>query len=233
MTASTGALGAVQSEAWREFYQSHPGSTWQVPELGGRSLGTAALTTVAVGLLLSSPNGSELAASLSRLPQSSTISPHNAVIAPTQVQPLPSAGEQLAAIQSTFGLNKSQLAAACAVTRQTIYDWYAGNFEPEGTNAERVSALYRLARMIRRSGFQPVPSKATDRPLPNGKSLFDLLSDHELDARQIHGGVAQLQSRTVPAESALDVRKRLGWAATTDEQRQDQLESNLDSFLDG
>jgi DNA-binding XRE family transcriptional regulator len=232
MTVSA-ALGAVQSKMWREFYEEHPGSTWQGHDLGHRPANPVALTTIAVGLLLSSPNVSEVAARYSRLPQSSTISPHEDSVLPTQVQPLPSAGEQLAAIQSTFGLNKSQLANVCAVKRQTIYDWYAGNFEPEGTNADRVAALYQVVRAIRRSGFQPVPSKATEKPLASGKSLVELLRDHELDARQIRAAVAQLQTRTIPTESAHDVRKRLGWAPLTEEQRQNQLESNLDSFLDG
>jgi hypothetical protein len=53
---------------------------------------------------------------------------------------LPSTAEQLAAIQSTFGLNKSQLTVASSVKRQTIYDWYAGNFEVEGSNSERLAA---------------------------------------------------------------------------------------------
>ncbi|HEY5961135.1 MAG TPA: DEAD/DEAH box helicase family protein [Polyangiaceae bacterium] len=61
------------------------------------------------------------------------------------VQPLPTTGEQLAAVQSALGLNKSQLAEVCAVKRPAIYDWYAGNCAADGANAARLAQLYRVA----------------------------------------------------------------------------------------
>ncbi|HMA97652.1 MAG TPA: hypothetical protein VKP30_33435, partial [Polyangiaceae bacterium] len=54
---------------------------------------------------------------------------------------LPLTAERLAAVQSFFGLSKTQLAQVCRVQRQTIYDWYAGNFEAEGDNASRLRRL--------------------------------------------------------------------------------------------
>jgi DNA-binding XRE family transcriptional regulator len=191
------------------------------------------MATIAIGLSLSSPNTSEVAAQLSRFPQSSSANPNDDFTVRPSVQQLPSTAEKLAAIQSTFGLNKSQLATACSVKRQTIYDWYAGNFEAEGSNADRLAALYRLVTTIRRSGLQPVSSKSADKSLANGESLLELLGKDDVSHPQVLAAVQQLQSHTVPTESARDQRERLGWEPLMEEQRESQLQSNLDSFLDG
>jgi hypothetical protein len=54
---------------------------------------------------------------------------------------LPTTAAQLDEIQGFFGLSKSQLAKACRVQRQTIYDWYARRFEAEGRNAQRLHSF--------------------------------------------------------------------------------------------
>lgn len=219
---------------WREFYETNPGSTtWRITEPTLIPRSALGVTTVAVGLLLSSPQTSEIADQLSRLPQSSSTNRDYDFTIRHAVQPLPSTGEQLAAIQSTFALNKSQLATACGVKRQTIYDWYAGNFQAEGGNADRLATLYRLVMTIRQSGLKPLPSKAAERRLPDGASLLDLLSQEDMNSQRLVAAVGLLQSPAASGESAREQRKRLGWQPLTEEQRDANLQSNLDSFLDG
>ena len=163
-----------------------------------------------------------------------TVAPNDVVTEKRPVQPLPSTAEQLAAVQSALGLNNSQLADVCAVKRQTIYDWYAGNFAAEGANAARLAQLYRVVTTLRNAGLRSVPLRTVDKPLADGGTLLSLLCAEELNAAAIRGAVAQIQSTSgAPKESARAQRERLGLAPLSEEQRQANLDSILDYFADG
>lgn len=150
----------------------------------------------------------------------------------TPVQPPPSTGEQLAAVQSAFGLNKSQLAGVCAVKRQTIYDWYAGIVEAEGANAARLAQMYRVVTTLRSAGLRSVPSRSLDKLLAGGGTLLRLLCAEELNAGAIREAVGQVQAASgAPKESARSQLERLGFTPLTAEQEREQLESNLDYFI--
>lgn len=150
------------------------------------------------------------------------------------MQPLPSTAEQLAAVQSALGLNKSQLADVCAVRRQTIHDWYAGNFAAEGANAARLAQLYRVVTTLRNAGLRSLPLRTVDKALARGGTLLSLLCAEELNAGAIQGAVAEIQAASsAPKESARAQRERLGLAPLSEEQRQANLDSNLDDFLAG
>jgi len=234
MTRLQANLGAAQSDTWAELYAELPGTTWQNTEPTRRTPALA-MTAVVIGLSMSSPCDYPVLRQAELFPQSSSVNPNNSAMTKSPALPLRSTGEQLAAVQSALGLNKSQLAAVCRVKRQTIYDWYAGNFEAEGSNAQRLAKLYRVATLLRRAGVQPLPMRVVEKQLPSGNSLLALLCEDDVDPTQIRGAVLQLQ--LVPGatvkESARAQRERLGWAPLSEEQRQAQLEVNLDSLRDG
>ena len=150
-------------------------------------------------------------------------------------QVMPSTAEQLAGVQSFFGLSKTQLAQVCKVQRQTVYDWYAGNFEAEGRNARRLAELYGIIEQLRRDGRKPLPSRVVARALLSGSSLLDLLSTTEVDGAAVGAIVAQLDETAASMRSrgAAAMRERLGWPASSSEAVDANLETNLNDFVDG
>jgi hypothetical protein len=233
MTSLQTNLGAVRSSAWAEFYAAaNPSTSWResrdIPQAAAIVFATAAAMT---NLSMSSPIEQPILRQPMLFPQSSSTQPNDAVVAKASVQRVLSTGERLAAVQSAFGLNKTQLAEVCSVKRQTIYDWYAGNFEAEGVNASRLDALYGLVMTIRKARLRPVPPRTVDRPLAGGEALIELLRREEIDANAIQGAVAQLQSMVAPGPRSR--REQLGWAPLSEEQRQEQRELNLDYLING
>jgi DNA-binding XRE family transcriptional regulator len=148
---------------------------------------------------------------------------------------LPTTAEQLAEVQRCFGLTKTQLALVCDVQRQTIYDWYARHFEAEADNARRLGALYKLARFLRTAGLQPLAPKLVERKLDQGQALLDLLRAPVPDQRAIRNVATHLNTLAVARRerSAAAVRERYGWKPLTQDQRDENLDSNLDSLSDG
>lgn len=148
---------------------------------------------------------------------------------------LPTTAEQLGRVQAFFGLSKSLLAKACRVQRQTIYDWYAGNFEAEGENAERLQQLWRLTERLRANGLESVPSAMVQRKRHDGSSLAALLVAGQLDESAVERLCHQLGAATTQRRErgAAALRRRLGWKDADDESRAEALTSNLDSFVDG
>jgi hypothetical protein len=148
---------------------------------------------------------------------------------------LPTTAEQLGRVQALFGLSKSLLAKACRVQRQTIYDWYAGNFEAEGENAERLQQLWRLTERLSAKGLQSVPSAMVQRKRHDGSTLAALLSAEQLDEPAVERLCDQLAAATIERREhgAAALRDRLGWKDADDESRAETLTSNLDSFVDG
>ena len=192
-----------------------------------------AVAAVALPLAMSSPQVVPEVLWAGLFPQSSSVRPTSADPSPWHARALPSSGEQLALVQQMFALNKTQLAEACLVQRQTIYDWYAAKFEAEGDNARRLGTLYRLARSFKERGHPPLAPKAAERQLENDGSLLDLLRASHVDAQRIRHAAVQLRAVMPPptATSAREQRERLGWRPRSEQQRADQLASNLDDIL--
>jgi DNA-binding XRE family transcriptional regulator len=233
MTPLRTNLGAVRSSVWADFYAANPSTSWrESSEVPKATVATFAATALALASLsTSSPLAQPLHRHSVLFPQSSSAQPNDAVVAKASVQRALSTGERLAAVQSTFGLNKTQLAEVCSVKRQTIYDWYAGNFEAEGENASRLYSLYGLVVTMRDAGLHPVPPRSVDRPLTKEGSLLRLLCRERIDTDAVQRAVAQLQS--ISPSSARSRREQLGWGPLTEEQQQEQLDSNLDYLIDG
>jgi DNA-binding XRE family transcriptional regulator len=148
---------------------------------------------------------------------------------------LPHTAEQLATVQTVFGLSKTQLAQVCGVQRQTVYDWYAGNFQAEGNNERRLARLFDIAEKLQAAGRRPLSARVVTRALGSGNSLLALLTDEDADRDEIGAVVAQLEEATAAMRSrgASATRDRLGWKATSTESAEENLESNLDDFVDG
>jgi len=192
-----------------------------------------ALAAVALPLAMSSPQVVPEVVWADLFPQSSSVRPTAADPPPWHARALPSTGEQLAFVQQMYALNKTQLAEACLVQRQTIYDWYAARFEAEGENARRLGALYRLARSLKERGHPPLAPKAVERQLEDDGCVLDLLRAPHIDPERIRHAAAQLRAVMPPpnATSAREQRERLGWRPRSEQQRADRLASNLDDIL--
>jgi DNA-binding XRE family transcriptional regulator len=97
-------------------------------------------------------------------------------------------------IRSTFGLNQSELAQACGLTRKALYDWQKGA-GPRKKAVERLRQLRRAALEWRRSGF-PAPDRiCLHMPLVRDVSLMDLLKADLLDLEAIHFAGARMAMR--------------------------------------
>jgi hypothetical protein len=169
-------------------------------------------------------------AELSRSSTIYSVSPRKRLdVRPLTLPPFP---DQLAEVQVWLGVNKVQLARICRVERQTIYDWFAKNYEPIGANAHRVAQLYRLAVHIRDRAGRPLDTGVPERQLADGSSLLTRLTESTIDLPQalevtnaLLGGADNSPSRTGDA-----LRDRLGWKPIDETQRRDNLKYNLDSL---
>ena len=222
-------------EAW---YLIEPPSTTCVSFDGlvaVKSRHLAAASLVLLGLVCSSPSVDPVGAWLVQFPITSSVrGPEVAYRPPPPVIPARQTAEKLAYVQSRFGLNKTQLAEACQVRRQTIYDWYAGNFEAEGKNAHRLNELYRIALSIERDFPRPVPAKLSAKTLANRKSLAALLSTRAPKQVAIRSAVGELMNVASSRRPSLAQRRAaLGVSSPSSSERRKNLSENLDDILDG
>lgn len=184
---------------------------------------------------MSSPNSHAEQAWLRMFPQSSTVSlaVRDVRSAKSSRAPrvLPSTAEQLTRLQSFFALSKTQLAQVCGVQRQTIYDWFAGNFEAEGNNARRVAQLFGIAREMKAGGAQPLSARDLARALSDGTTILSLLAAADASPERVGAVVEQLEKAR--SGTAAAARERLGWKSISDEGAARNLDINLDDFIDG
>jgi len=172
-------------------------------------------------------------------PQSSTVSSAVPDVRPAKSwqtrRVLPNTAEQLTLLQAFFALSKTQLAQICRVQRQTIYDWFAGNFEAEDNNARRVAQLFAIARDVKAAGAQPLSARDLTRVLSDGSTILSLLGADDASADRVGSVVAQLEDArsTTRTNTATAARERLGWKPTSDEAAERNLDINLDEFADG
>lgn len=230
--------GAPAARSWLAGAQS---STTE-PESAPRSvLPRVSLALVMIGNSLTSPDVRAASHWAFLFPQSSGLhsDPPGAdlILAGHAQEPslLPTTAGQLGRVQAFFGLSKSLLAKACRVQRQTIYDWYAGNFEAEGEKAERLQQLWRITERLSVRGLASVPSVMVQRKRHDGSSLGALLAAEQLDESAVERLCHQLIATTMERgeRGAVALRRRLGWKDADETSRTDTLHSNLDSFVDG
>ena len=173
-------------------------------------------------------------------PQSSTLSvgvPHVRATRSSPAAPyvLPRTADQLTLLQSFFAVSKTQLAQICGVQRQTIYDWFAGKFEAEGKNAHRVARLFRIGTEAKASGAAPFAGRDLTRLLADGSTVLNLLASEAVDSHAINAVLTQLREsgQATPLNTAAAQRQRLGWQPISEEAAVQNLNANLDDFVDG
>lgn len=78
-------------------------------------------------------------------------------------------------VKTGFGRTMAHLPAVFGVSRQTLYNWLAGE-TPKEQHQGKVIELAAAARVFIETGFKPTPL-ALERTVANGKSLLQLLSE--------------------------------------------------------
>lgn len=78
-------------------------------------------------------------------------------------------------VKSGFGRTMAHLPAVFGVSRQTLYNWLAGE-TPKDQHQGKVIELAAAARVFIEAGFTPTPL-ALERTVANGQSLLQLLSE--------------------------------------------------------
>lgn len=78
-------------------------------------------------------------------------------------------------ISAGFGRTKTRLPEVFGVSRQTLYNWLAGE-TPKERHQAKLHELAAAATVFTRAGFKPT-STSLDRTVAQGKSLLQLLSE--------------------------------------------------------
>jgi hypothetical protein len=106
-------------------------------------------------------------------------------------------------LTSTFGLVMDDLAAACRVTRKTLYNWrdHEEKINRRKSGMDRLFTLSIAARNWNNAGYGN-PGDLLREPVIGGRSLFDLLEADELDLEAIQFVGARLAMRNLGAEGS-------------------------------
>lgn len=103
--------------------------------------------------------------------------------ASTKIYVIPQIGLSKAVeeICSAFGITKEELAKTLNVqSRKTIYNWINGDVTPRKAALDKIHGLLIAARAWVNSGF-PNSQDALSRPILEGKSVLELLSQSPVD----------------------------------------------------
>ncbi len=82
--------------------------------------------------------------------------------------------ELMQQVKEGFGRTMSRLSAVFGVSRQTLYNWLAGE-TPKEVHHSKLKQLAAAARVFKEVGFKPTP-EMLDRTVSQGKSLLQLIS---------------------------------------------------------
>lgn len=137
------------------------------------------------------------------------------------VAPIPT-GERIRDILRYLGLTKTQLKDICGVSRQTLYDWLEGKFEPDTDNAARLQEIHRAALVVPQRARRPLSAAVLTQPVLGKKTLLDLLRKPHLDLDVLNEAISLLAKRSGEREqrSAKALRERLGFSAA---RREDEV----------
>lgn len=126
--------------------------------------------------------------------------------------------EVLSLLQHYLSLNLTDLAAVLHVSRPTIYSWMRDESAPQAYNVERIRQLARLTKFWSGLSRKPLGSHLRT-PVLNGLSLFDLLSQEQINmwfARKalVSCSVVVEQDGSRPrAKSAVEIAREFGLRA--------------------
>jgi len=92
--------------------------------------------------------------------------------------------DEIEFLRDDIGLNISEIAYILSVKRPTIYAWLHRDNEPSKSKRKRLDVIYRLCCRWRDNGLGRMRSYLY-RAVNADKSLFDLLSEQQLDEKLI------------------------------------------------
>jgi hypothetical protein len=103
---------------------------------------------------------------------------------------------QLASIQSAFGLPIQALAEVLAVSRAQIYKWLdaSNSVTLQESSQQRLSAVGRLASKWRKLSGTPL-SRLVREPLADGSTVLQLLCSETIDERACEMAFVELARR--------------------------------------
>jgi transcriptional regulator with XRE-family HTH domain len=120
-----------------------------------------------------------------------------------------SPADNLDYIRTVLRPSVTDLAKALGVSRQAVYDWWAGR-PIAAENAMRLQDMARAADLFAREGLQASPH-VLRRSITNGKNLFDVVRDGgsaEAGARMLIDIVRRELRQRESLRSRLDMRAR-------------------------
>lgn len=109
--------------------------------------------------------------------------------------------ELMKEVKAGFGRTMSHLPPVFGVSRQTLYNWLAGELPKEQHQAKLIQ-LAAAARIFSEAGFKPTPMML-ERTVAQGKSFVGLLGDGE-DGREIAQRLIRIVHRGSAAQEKLD-----------------------------
>lgn len=197
---------------------------------------------LAVSVMAAASTSEPTTAALARwealFPQGTTLGnfgePGEEASQPALVAPAASAPERILDILRFLGLTKTQLKDLCGVSRQTLYDWIGGKFEPEEAKSQRLRELHALALEFAQCAKTPLRAALLTEPVSRGQSLLELLAKPRLESgrlREALHDLAELNARR-DARSARGLLERRGHPPVTREAGEENLEQNLRTLED-
>jgi len=106
-------------------------------------------------------------------------------------------------ICSAFGLTKEELTQVCKISsRKTLYNWINGDATPRKSAMSRIFDILAIARSIQNSGFKG-SRELLHRPVIDGRSIFAMLSEPEIDKELILFAASRLNIMS-PAKTLAD-----------------------------
>jgi hypothetical protein len=104
-------------------------------------------------------------------------------------------------VQLSFGRTMSRLPEVFGVSRQTLYNWLAGE-TPREQHQAKIRQLASAALVFKQLGYKPT-ALALDQTLMSGKSFLQLINSGS-DGREAAQKLIKLSTRTSLAKGKLD-----------------------------
>jgi AcrR family transcriptional regulator len=123
------------------------------------------------------------------------------------------AQEKLVGIRRYLSLTVSDLAKVLRVGRPTVYSWLRDEASLRAEHAQRLEAVYKIAREWRAMSSRPVGS-FLNQPARSGDTLLALLSARVLDRPAVQNAFSEIRDASRRARvrpSVMDLAKQRGF----------------------
>jgi len=152
--------------------------------------------------------------------------------AATATQPKLGIAERVAFCKQTLSLNITQLAEALQVERPTVYAWLSGSSKLHPSNELRLNLIYRVADSWLRTAHHTLDAAALLRPTNDGRTIFQMLKETDINVPEIRNVFAELQKTTNQSELSsgqkrFAISKSLGYEKLSKRDAARRLRVNL------